>query len=591
MKRFGAGVRWTDRVLARRPDYDWRPPAWVPVVAVAIAAVVYSVVAWSARYPVIGLDEVIMVANSHVIAGEAGAWQLSGAGFMPGLALLLAPVWWFTDNAVVVYQVGIWITVGLALLAIWPLSAIAQRAGVSRRVGVVVSSVVVMAPARTLLSNYLLAESAMLVTTAALLVAAERLWSRRRDVDALLFGAATGAAVLTHGRGVATAVAAGLWALMLLRHDSRRGLIAGTSALLGSLAAYAMYRVVTGEALANDIRVNAVFDDLSGRDLGASLAGVVGQLWYATIAWPAVAVIGAIAVIRWRRTGGMMGFVLLAVPLALLLSAVQLNPRDGLVRIDLWFYGRYMDNWWTILAVLGLALLVRVKWAAMSAVVVGVSGVLGLGMLLVTVRSFRPGGRWVDMHVLGLSPWLNIEAYAEGEPQSWTYIVLTGLALTVLVLAIALMRVWVIPTLAILWMWLSIAQDDQGIDPGLGARNPAADHYSLGLIPPDATVGIDKNLDATANLIAFAAYPRHVVKVDPAAPPDGVDVVYLLFLHTTEPPPGVTLLEPTRSQRFEAWIYPGALADRLAASGDLGPPGATWSGTASEANGAVSTPS
>jgi len=119
------GVWGYRAVVARRSDFSWQPSKWLAVVAVLVAAVLYAIIAWSARFPSIPLDEIMMVGNSRVIAGVSGHWTLFGGGYMPGLAILMAPAWWFTDSAVVVYQVGIWITVALSLLAILPLSAIA----------------------------------------------------------------------------------------------------------------------------------------------------------------------------------------------------------------------------------------------------------------------------------------------------------------------------------------------------------------------------------------------------------------------------------------------------------------------------------
>ena len=494
---------------------------------------------------------------------------------MPGLAVLMAPAWWFTSSAVVVYQVGVWITVALALLALWPLSTIACRTGVSRQAGVIVAAVVVLAPSRSLLSNYLLAESGLLLTTAALLVAADRLWSRHKTLDAVWFGAAVGGTVLFHGRGVATAVAAGLWTLLLLRRDPKRALIAGASALFLSVGVYLLYRGITSEVLTNDARLDMATGDLGYRDLHASAASAVGQVWYATLAWPGVAVVGGMAVVRWRKMGGMAALITLGIPVALIVSTVQLNPNAGLTRMDPWFYGRYMDQWWTILAVIGLSLLVRIKWPAMSAAALAASLVAGIGMLFFTVPSIPLGMRWVDVHVLGITPWLRLDDYADGRGQSWGVIVMTGVALTILVLVLASMRVWVLPTLATLWIWLSIAQDIQGVDLRLGARDSASDTYGLSLLPGDSVIGIDERLGVQANTVVFAADPREVAKVNVDTPPDGVDIVYVHWFIAHDAPPGVKLLEATVGGQFVAWVEPGELQRHLDDQGLLVEPGSS----------------
>lgn len=558
-------------LLARRSDFVWRPSRWFAAASVLVAVAVHVVVAWSARSPALALDEIVMVGNSRIVAGMPADWPLTGAGFMPGLGILMAPAWWFTSNAAVVYQVGVWISVALALVAIWPLSAIAEKAGLTRPAGVIVAAIVVMAPSRALLANYLLAESGFLVTTAALVVAADRLWQRHRTSDALWFGVAVGGTVLFHGRGVGTALAAGLWTLLLLRRDPKRAVIAGGSALILAVGAYLLYRGVTAEVIGRDPRVLRAFGNASGREVTASIASTIGQLWYPTLAWPAVAMTGGLAMVRWRRRSGMAPFVLLAMALGLVVSTLQLDPQQGLTRMDPWFYGRYMDQWWTILAVVGLALLVRLRWPLMSAAVLIGSIVAGLGMLFVTVPNMPRGMEWVDVHVLGVSPWLSIDDYANGKEQSWSGIVMTGLILTLMVLVLAMIRLWVLPVIAALWMWLSIAHDFQGIDIRSGDRDPTSDTVglSLSLLPPGATVGIDRSLGVESNFLVFAADPRPVVRVDKHAMPDGVEVVYVSWFTARDVPAGAKLLAPTEGKKFIAWVFPGEVARDLDARGLL----------------------
>jgi len=450
-----------------------------------------------------------------------------------------------------------------------PLSAIAKRAGLSRHAGVIVSAAVVMAPARSLLANYLLSESALLLATATLVVVADRLWDRRSAADALWFGAAVGAVVISHGRGVGTAVAAGVWVLLLLRRDPKRAILAGVSALVAVLGAYLLYRSVTTSVLGSDGRVENAFGDLAGRDLWASVASAVGQVWYATIAWPAVAVLGAMAMWRWRRRGGMPALVGLAIPIALIVSTVQLNPHAGLTRMDPWFYGRYMDQWWPILAVVGLAVLIRVKWPLMSIVALGASVVSGLAMLFITVPSMPKGMRWVDTHVLGLTPWLRLDAYANGRDQSWGVIVLTGIALTILLLVLGFIRVWVVPTLAVLWIWLSIAQDAQGIDIRLGNRAPIMDALGINILPEGVAAGIDKDMGDLGNFVVFESGAHPIESVDPLNPPRGMDFVYVSRMHASEAPPGVKIFAPTVDLAFVCWVEPGELQDRMGAQGLL----------------------
>ncbi len=185
----------------------WDPPAWVPILAVAAAVMTHGVVAWGEAFPLLPFDEITMVGSSRVVAGQS-PWMLSDAGFMPGLAVLLAPAWWFTDDGLLVYRVGLWMTVALGLAAIWPLGELVVRTGFSRRAGVTIAAVVMIAPARALISNVMLSETALLLAVATLLVVADTFSRRPSVAHALALGAAMGATVLAHGRGVAVVVVA-----------------------------------------------------------------------------------------------------------------------------------------------------------------------------------------------------------------------------------------------------------------------------------------------------------------------------------------------------------------------------------------------
>ena len=171
-------------------------------------------------------------------------------------------------------------------------------------------------------------------------------------------------------------------------------------------------------------------------------------------------------------------------------------------------------------------------------------------------------------------------------------IVLTGLALTVLVLVLALIRLWVLPILAVLWMWLSIAQDIQGIDVRSGDRSPSSDSLglNLALLPGGSTVGFDQNLGIEGNIMVFDAAPRRVEKVDAHAPPHGVDVVYVGWFAATNPPHGVKVLAPTVGKKFVAWVFPGEVAQQLDAEGLLVAPDQPSATNAPTANPSESAP-
>jgi hypothetical protein len=190
-------------------------------------------------------------------------------------------------------------------------------------------------------------------------------------------------------------------------------------------------------------------------------------------------------------------------------------------------------------------------------------------MLLFTVHEMPRGMRWGDLHVLGVTPWLRLDAYADGRDQQWHVIVLTGVALTLLLLALGLIRAWVIPTVAALWIWLSIAQDIQGIDLRLGDRGPIDEAFGMTLLPAGSTIGVDRNAGNVTNFIVFGADSLTVIQVDPRDPPEGVELVYVSWLDGTDAPQGVNILGQTLGSPLVAWVHPGDLWRELYAQGLL----------------------
>lgn len=561
--------------LARRKDYAWNPPRWLAVAAVLATAAAYAIVARSATHPLIPLDEMVMIADSRILAGDGAAWAMTGGGFMPGLAVLMAPLWWFTSDPVVVYQVGIWITVAVALLTIWPLAALARRVGASAPTGLIVASVVMIAPARILVSNFLISESLITLATALVAAAGIRLYRTRQIRDAVFFGLATGLTVVAHGRGVAIAVAAGIWCLLLLRVAARPALIAGATAVVSSLAAFALYFAVSPLAPGSDGRISGTIDNLTATSVGELFASLVGQLWYASVAWPLVLLLGAGLVLRHARRKPDMALLLLMVVLAVSLSVTQLTHPAGISRIDAWFYGRYNDHVWTLLATIGLALAIRWVWPMAAAAAVGVAGGLALLMYSVTVPRIAPGDGWQDLHILGVAPWLSSDLLGKGMAQPWELLCMLGFALTLLMGLLSLARAWILPALAIGWLAMSLTYDASVIDVRNGARDPNAERWGFSALPASTSIGIDSSTGELRNLVIFVSGDRGLTAVDVDEGRPDVDVVYTWVQETQPAEDGARVLKPGSGGPIIAWVYPGPLYDDLDAEGLLLPAGQT----------------
>ncbi|WP_062293356.1 hypothetical protein [Demequina phytophila] len=559
------------RLLVRRPDFVWDPPTWVPVLAVLAAIATHVWVTWGADHPIIALDEIVMLGNSRVLGGASPDWALFGSGYMPGLALLMAPAWWFTSDPLLVYRIGVWITVALAVIAIAPISALVRRCGIKGNAAVTVSAVVMMAPARALISNYLFAETLLLTAIALSLVAAARMAESPTLGRGLVFGLSVGGVILAHGRGTAIAVAAGLWCLMRLRHHWRSSMVAGVTAVVTSLGSYAVYLAVSDRLLLADHRVDATFGGLLDRPWGATLGALVGEFWYMCLAWPAIAAAGLVfAAARGRRGSGFEAYLVLSVVAMATMSAIALNMQAP--RHDAWFYGRYCDPLWTILAAMGLGVIVRLRWGAFSATVLGVATVISATFLLLTVPMISVDTEWIDMHILGVSPWLNLNTFAEGGQQEWPLLVGVTITLTALVLAVAHFRAIVVPVVAALFMLLSMAHDSIAIDVRDGSRPADASVSGLSDLPAAVPIGASADLGTLINGLIFNSgdHPVEVVDVDDI--PVGIEVVYTSSSDARPYYDGAEALIPSIGASMLAWVYPGEVFDELDRQGLLMPP-------------------
>ncbi|MDN4473342.1 hypothetical protein [Demequina zhanjiangensis] len=571
VSRGRAPVQVMRRLLARRADVAW-DASW-PVVALVLLAVttIHVVVAWGASYPTNSLDEIVMVGYSRAIAGVDPGWQLSGSGYMPGLAILMAPAWWFTQDPATVYQGGIAITVALAMAAIWPLALLARRAGLTVRTAIVTAAVPTIAPAPALMSNYLASESLLLLATATSLVLADRLVRVRTIGAGILLGSAASVAFLAHGRALALGVAVAIWVVWVFRHEVRIAAATLGALLLGSGLAYLLYRAVSAQVLLDDSRTSTTVSELSNGSVQGSIGALVGQLWYPTIAFPAVVVVAVLFLARKARTDSLATLILLATAGSLALAVLQLKPAASL-RLDTWFYGRYNEQLWVVLAVIGAAVLVRVVWPGLVALVVAVSAALGVGFLAITVPQMSVTQYWVDMHVFGVAPWLSTERYGNGEMQNWGTIVGVGLLLTVAVGVLSLVRSAVVPGLLVIWAAITLGYD--AMSPALRSDARSSDDTPLPqeILNSGEVLWLDPGSGTEGNSVVFGA--RDLVVSVSAYDDLPEDVaVYIAPFSVQDPADVGGLLWGDGAQGLlNLWVFPGPLQDDLLRQGLVAEP-------------------
>ncbi|WNM25784.1 hypothetical protein [Demequina capsici] len=536
----------------------------------AIAILTYILVAWNARYPVVALDEIVMVGNSRVLAGLPATWHLIGAGFMPGLAVLMAPAWWLTDDPVTVYRMGIGASAVMGLLAIWPLSRIAIRFGASRNLSVIVASLVAVAPARSLFGDFLFAEHLYFLMTVCVILSGARLAERPDVARALVFGVAVGGAVLAHGRGAGLALAGGIWCLTLLRRARWHAVIAASTALVLSFGAFLMYRWVTSLVIQDDPRVSSTFGQTAGATIHSVVAVLIGQTWYSVLAWAGTSIVGAMWVARHLRASPLARLIGLAVVASLALSIVQSAPWSETPRFDLWFYGRYNDNLWAVLATLGVVIIVRLRWPLVSVLTVAVAAATSGLMLWVTAPLVGATGRWAEMHVLGVAPWLSIDDFLEGRPQPWVSITAWTVGLTFVTVVTAWWRGLVVPMLLIGGAALSLWYDTLHIDIIL-ARTQSADAVTpFEQLPDSAQVAFDSALQQQVNMLYFQAGSRPVSLLDVGSDSlHGYDIIFSRRVSPALESAGGEVFAPLSQGVTVAWVLPGTVFEELERSGNL----------------------
>lgn len=544
---------------------------WVPVVVVAGVLAVHGIVAWGTVLPHFQADEVGMVGNSLRIAHPSTSWELMGGSYMPGLAFLMAPAWWFTDDAVTVFHVGLAINVALAGLAVWPLALVARDAGANRNLAVVAAGVVSVAPAMSLSSNYLIAEHLLVLLTATTTHLAWRMSEHPSGRLALTLGSCAGLAFLAHGRASVVPLAAIGVALWQWRSWRRLSGVVIVSAVGSSVLAYGAYALIAKPMYADSSREQGVWSNFTSIGIVDAVRAAIGQAWYATLAWPAVAILGAIVVVSATKRHASAQLLTVTLIGTMLVSVTQTYaPPSPEPRMDVWIYGRYNDHVVAILAVVGLVSLSRRLTMRVAAWVMAVSAAVGVAFLTVTVPRIPVGGWFVDVHVAGVAPYLDLDNVYDKQAERWPLLTAFALVLTVVVLVAATRRAAHLVALGVLWSFQSISYDHASLDARDGSRDAAvADPFGVRDFPHDARFGYVDGGSGGFNMLVMTAWPReltHATVEDIAnGKVVGVDIVYVASLGGERPPPGVVVLEPRSGFGLQVWVLPGDVADRVVA--------------------------
>lgn len=366
----GAGANDDDRTRSAVMHSWW----WWAAAALAIGACVYLhwEISRSAIAPRTPWDEIHPLETARHLAGDHEVLPLSGSGYYPGWALMLAPLWWFTDDPERLYRLAVLIGNVLAIATIAPLTLLARRMGLATAPALTASALALCLPGRTVLADYALSEQAILFVLAWTVVAMHALWRRPTVLRTIVFVLCVAACYLMHSRELALVATAGVWLLLLA---VRRWRVAAVGLPLLVLATLAVRRF--SERVLDDTLLGGGGgkEDLLSRVMengtpGLFLRVLLNQSWAQAVGTAGLAAIGAVAVTVWamrelRRWQIGPGVFLLGMCLsALLLSAVWWTRPDflwageGYVRLDVWIYTRYVDHVAPFLVLVALVVLI-----------------------------------------------------------------------------------------------------------------------------------------------------------------------------------------------------------------------------------------
>jgi hypothetical protein len=428
---------------------------------VATAVVLHAMAASDATGPAWPEDEIGPLANAKVIAATGRPWSLSHLPYYPGWSVLIAPLWWFSDDPGTVYRAAAVVSVLVAIAAIAPLTALARRVGIDCPSAVAVAAVVTLAPGRTVMSNYVLTENFLVLMVAATAVAGMRYYDRPTVARAVVLAVASAYTFFTHGRAVAIIIATGVAFLIEFRRNRRAATIGLVALVTLSVSAYLAYKGIVGQIYSSGgSREAATIDGLTGNAL-ALLRALVGQLWYQQAAWFALSFVGLGALIslaarelrRRDPRGGSWALLAVAgvVALMTLVLASALEDPSTTSRVDYWLYGRYLEPFLIPLVAVGLAVLVRGIERRHAMVAAGAAVVTSVAFLFLNLPVVDPAKPTAVINVGGLLAWGD----AFGSIAQRRVVVVTFMATLALLTLAVLLRRW--PRLVLLPLAVALA--------------------------------------------------------------------------------------------------------------------------------------
>ncbi|WP_062381577.1 hypothetical protein [Demequina pelophila] len=357
----------------------WWVLAAVSVVVLIVVTIVVARSAWAPRTP---WDENGVLMLARVIAGDDDVPLMMTRGYYPATSFLVAPVYWFTHDPLVVYGWANGITNVVGLATILPLIGIARRVGLNLPQAITASAIALCMPGHTGLSDYVLTEQPLQLFVAVAMYAALRFWETPRwGSGALLVGSSL-LALFTHPRAMIAVVVAGIWLAGLLIDRTRRipALIALALLVPGALLTKAVGDHMAALIIVGDFGQGAsLFQALTDPNFFLIGKITVMQTWAQMVGTLGMISLGLVVVSLWtyveivRRRGFgpgvfIFGMTVGGAVISFLNWSTEASQLDqGNPRFDSWVYTRYIDPFVTVAVLLAIAaLFMRLSWPVIA---------------------------------------------------------------------------------------------------------------------------------------------------------------------------------------------------------------------------------
>lgn len=559
----------------------WSPKRWVAWFSLAVSAIVHAVIAKDSNAVIFGADEVGNLANSVFFADPNHVFFLAGSGYMPGLGLMISPVWLFTSDPAVAYRVAIAVVTVTGFACIWPFSRLAKQWGATPNAAIVVGAVISLAPARALHSNNVLAENLFVFLLAWLAVYTTVLAQRPSFRNGMTVGLIAGGVWWSHGRSLPILIVVGIGALYLLWRHRRAGL--GIIATLGptGVLGYLAYSAISTQFYPGDAREDDLITQVIDNTPIEIVDALASQFWYVLLAWSLLVPLGVIALVarargaeatpergaaRWIVAALAVGFAHVVVLIA--------GAEPAHLRLDIHVYGRYLDAFTPVVAVIGLAVLLRGITKKLAITMVGYAAVAIAAFQVFTFPGIPAGGYWTSVHLYGIAAWMSPANIATDNLDPYgTMSAVGALTLALFIATLALRPRWGVLAIAVVFLMTTVAVDQFKLkDMEAEHRYVPAPSILLRNVPGHYPVAADAGVEEiflNYNLLSYYSYPVHMAAwgVNDPVWANGSPLVLSSTDASYLAEAGAWPLNGSILGNVMVWVMPGEVRDELDARG------------------------